>query len=576
MVSRPLTGEEHGAPALWRLTGAASVAAITWTTRLVGLIAVLSVVLPAGRRGMRGHVAEWLELPQDATTGAAAVVLVTGVLLILLASGLRRRKRRAWQLALAASVLLALSHLGLRHVLGAGLVSVALAVALLANRRHFIALPDPVTGRWRAVRVFLQLVVAGLVIDFALLSFAPRSFVEPMGWQSRLGEAALALIGISGPAVFHVMWMDDLTASVGLLFGLGAVLVAAYFLLRSAEPAPHVTAEEKARLRELLDRNGERDSLGYFALRDDKFVVFSKSGKAAVTYRVIAGAAVASADPLGDSEAWPGAIEEFLEVCRRHGWVPAAMGCSELGATVWARFDLDVLEIGDEAVVDASTFTLEGRVMRGVRQAVSRTRRAGYEVRVRRTEELSAEELAELETLAATWRGSDTERGFSMALGRMGDPGSVLVTAEQEGRVRGLLQFVPWGTQGLSLDVMRRDRTADNGVNELMISELLLRAPEHGVRYVSLNFAAFRKLLEEGRRIGAGPVARMSAKVLGWASKWIQIETLYRFNAKFQPAWVPRFLVYPGVRELPRVGVAVFEAEGLGGRSQWLRRLLRR
>ncbi|MBB2933456.1 lysyl-tRNA synthetase class 2 [Amycolatopsis bartoniae] len=575
-MSRPLTGEEHGAPALWRLTGAASVAAITWTTRLVGLIAVLSVVLPAGRRGMRGHVAEWLELPQDATTGAAAVVLVTGVLLILLASGLRRRKRRAWQLALAASVLLALSHLGLRHVLGAGLVSVALAVALLANRRHFIALPDPVTGRWRAVRVFLQLVVAGLVIDFALLSFAPRSFVEPMGWQSRLGEAALALIGISGPAVFHVMWMDDLTASVGLLFGLGAVLVAAYFLLRSAEPAPHVTAEEKARLRELLDRNGERDSLGYFALRDDKFVVFSKSGKAAVTYRVIAGAAVASADPLGDSEAWPGAIEEFLEVCRRHGWVPAAMGCSELGATVWARFDLDVLEIGDEAVVDASTFTLEGRVMRGVRQAVSRTRRAGYEVRVRRTEELSAEELAELETLAATWRGSDTERGFSMALGRMGDPGSVLVTAEQEGRVRGLLQFVPWGTQGLSLDVMRRDRTADNGVNELMISELLLRAPEHGVRYVSLNFAAFRKLLEEGRRIGAGPVARMSAKVLGWASKWIQIETLYRFNAKFQPAWVPRFLVYPGVRELPRVGVAVFEAEGLGGRSQWLRRLLRR
>ncbi|TVT00420.1 phosphatidylglycerol lysyltransferase domain-containing protein [Amycolatopsis bartoniae] len=558
------------------MTGAASVAAITWTTRLVGLIAVLSVVLPAGRRGMRGHVAEWLELPQDATTGAAAVVLVTGVLLILLASGLRRRKRRAWQLALAASVLLALSHLGLRHVLGAGLVSVALAVALLANRRHFIALPDPVTGRWRAVRVFLQLVVAGLVIDFALLSFAPRSFVEPMGWQSRLGEAALALIGISGPAVFHVMWMDDLTASVGLLFGLGAVLVAAYFLLRSAEPAPHVTAEEKARLRELLDRNGERDSLGYFALRDDKFVVFSKSGKAAVTYRVIAGAAVASADPLGDSEAWPGAIEEFLEVCRRHGWVPAAMGCSELGATVWARFDLDVLEIGDEAVVDASTFTLEGRVMRGVRQAVSRTRRAGYEVRVRRTEELSAEELAELETLAATWRGSDTERGFSMALGRMGDPGSVLVTAEQEGRVRGLLQFVPWGTQGLSLDVMRRDRTADNGVNELMISELLLRAPEHGVRYVSLNFAAFRKLLEEGRRIGAGPVARMSAKVLGWASKWIQIETLYRFNAKFQPAWVPRFLVYPGVRELPRVGVAVFEAEGLGGRSQWLRRLLRR
>jgi lysyl-tRNA synthetase class 2 len=571
-----LTGEEHHAPALWRLTGAASVAAITWVTRLVGLIAVVSVVLPAGRRGMRGHVAEWLELPQDATTAAAAVVLVTGVLLMLLASGLRRRKRRAWQLALAASVILALSHLGLQHVFGAGIVSVALAGTLLANRRYFVALPDPATGKWRAVRVFVQLVVAGLVINFALLSFAPHRILAPLSVGGRLGEASLALIGISGPAVFGVTWLDDLTTAVGLLFGLGAVLVAAYFLLRSAEPAPHLSEQEKERLRDLLNQHGARDSLGYFALRDDKFVVFSKTGKAAVTYRVIAGAAVASADPLGDSEAWPGAIEEFLEVCRRHGWVPAAMGCSELGATVWARFHLDVLEIGDEAVVDADTFTLDGRLMRGVRQAVSRTKRNGYKVRVRRVEELGEGELAELEALAANWRGSDTERGFSMALGRMGDSGSVLVTAEQDGRIRGLLQFVPWGERGLSLDVMRRDRTADNGVNELMISELLLSAREQGVKYVSLNFAAFRKLMEQGRRIGAGPVASMSAKVIGWASHWIQIESLYRFNAKFQPIWVPRFLVYPGVRELPRVGIAVFEAEGLGGRSRWLMRMLQR
>ncbi|WAL65370.1 phosphatidylglycerol lysyltransferase domain-containing protein [Amycolatopsis cynarae] len=570
-----MTGEKQE-PALWRLSGTAAVTAITWVTRLVGLIAVVSVVLPAGRRGLRGHVAEWLELPQEATTAAAAVVLVTGVLLMMLAAGLRRRKQRAWQLALAASLLLALSHLGLRHIVGAGLVSVALAVTLIANRRYFIALPDPVTGRWRAVRVFVQLAVAGVVINFALLSVAPHSVVEPMSFQDRLSDAALALAGISGPAVFRVTWMDDLTTSVGLLFGLGAVLLAAYFLLRSAEPAPHLSVGEKDRLAQLLAEHGDRDSLGYFALRDDKFVVFSKTGKAAVTYRVIAGAAVASADPLGDSEAWPGGIEEFLAVCRRHGWVPAAMGCSELGATVWARYGLDVLEIGDEAVVDADTFTLDGRVMRGVRQAVSRTKRAGYTVRVQRAEDLAAGELAELGALAANWRSSDTERGFSMALGRLGDPGSILVTAEQNGRIRGLLQFVPWGKEGLSLDVMRRDRSADNGVNELMISELLLVAGEFGVRYVSLNFAAFRKLIEQGRRIGAGPVARMSAKVLGWMSRWIQIETLYRFNAKFQPRWVPRYLVYPGVRELPRVGIAVFEAEGLGGRSRWLMRLLHR
>ncbi|RSM83412.1 hypothetical protein DL991_03045 [Amycolatopsis sp. WAC 01375] len=548
------------------MAGATSVAVITWVTRLAGLLALVSVLVPAGRRTLRGRVAEWLELPHEATVGAATVALVTGVLLMLLATGLKRRKRRAWQLAVATAALLTVSHLGLRHALGAGLVSLALLFALIATRRYFIALPDPVTGRWRAIRVFLQLTAAGVAINFVLLSAAPvaASAVD------RLAQSMLALIGVSGPVVFPALWLEDLSAAVGLLFGIGAVLLAAYFLLRSAEPAPELTDDEVERLRALL---GERDSLGYFALRRDKFVVFSKSGKAAVTYRVIAGVALCSADPLGDPEAWPGAIEEYLDVCRRYAWTPAAMGCSELGATVWVRFGLEVLEIGDEAVVDTETFTLEGRVMRGVRQAVSRTKRAGYTVRVRKAEDLSLAELNELRTLAATWRGTDTERGFSMALGRMGDPGSVLVTAEHDGRVRGLLQFVPWGEKGLSLDVMRRDRTADNGVNELMISELLLTTP---AQHVSLNFAAFRAVLEQGQRIGAGPVARLSARTLRFFSRWIQIETLYRFNAKFQPRWVPRYLAYPAARDLPRVGVAVFEAEGLGGRPSGLLRALQR
>jgi lysyl-tRNA synthetase class 2 len=560
----------------WQVAGATSVVAITWVTRLAGLMALVSVIVPSGRRSLRGHVAEWLELPQDATTAAAAMTLVTGVLLVLLASGLRRRKRRAWQLAVAATVLLTVSHLGLRHVFGAGMVSIVLLIGLLATRRYFVALPDPVTGRWRAAVVFVQLVLAGFVLNVILLSVAPRTMVDPLTFPQRMAESALALFGVSGDAVFHAMWLEDLTASVGLLFGIAAILLGSYFFLRSAEPSPHLSIVELERLRALLDANGERDSLGYFALRSDKFAVFSRSGKAAVTYRVIAGVALCSADPLGDHEAWPGAIEEYLEVCRRHGWIPAVMGASELGATVWARFGLEVLEIGDEAIVDVEGFSLDGRTMRGVRQAVSRTKRAGYKVLVRKAEDLRSGELTELEALAANWRGTDTERGFSMALGRMGDPGSVLVTAEQGGRIRGLLQFVPWGEHGLSMDVMRRDRSADNGVNELMISELLLALSDHEIRHVSLNFAAFRALLEQGHRIGAGPVAKTAARVIRLASRWIQIESLFRFNAKFQPRWVPRYLVYPGVRELPRVGIAVFEAEGLGGRSPLLLRVLRR
>jgi lysyl-tRNA synthetase class 2 len=222
------------------------------------------------------------------------------------------------------------------------------------------------------------------------------------------------------------------------------------------------------------------------------------------------------------------------------------------------------LELGDEAIVEVADFTLEGRAMRNVRQAVNRVERAGYTSQVRRVRDLSTRDLAELRTQASAWRGAETERGFSMALGRFGDPVDgecVVATAHDKGRLAAFLHFVPWGTEGLSLDVMRRDREADNGLNELLIAKVLLAGPELGVCRVSLNFAVFRSALARGERLGAGFVLRVWRDVLLLASRWFQIESLYRFNAKFQPLWEPRYVCYPAARDLVRIAIAALEAE---------------
>jgi lysyl-tRNA synthetase class 2 len=225
-------------------------------------------------------------------------------------------------------------------------------------------------------------------------------------------------------------------------------------------------------------------------------------------------------------------------------------------------------------------FTLDGRLMRGVRQSVTKVRRAGFYVRVRRNRDLTEAERVAMATLASAWRRDSTERGFSMALSRFADPSdadAVIVTAERDGSTHGLLQFVPWGEDGLSLDLMRRDpQTGESGLNELMIADLVAACPDLGVQRVSLNFSMFRATLERGHRIGSGPVTRGWTKLLRWGSRWWQIESLYRFNAKFNPTWSPRFLIFPAVRELPRVALACLEAEGFGGRPSVLQRLLRR
>ena len=129
-------------------------------------------------------------------------------------------------------------------------------------------------------------------------------------------------------------------------------------------------------------------------------------------------------------------------------------------------------------------------------------------------------------------------------------------------QVVAMLSLVPWGTNGVSLDLMRRSPQSPNGTIEFMVTELLQQSEGIGVSRVSLNFAMFRSAFEQGAQLGAGPVARLWRGLLVFFSRWWQLETLYRSNMKYKPEWVPRYACYEDARLVPRVGVASVIAEG--------------
>ncbi|MGW3041899.1 phosphatidylglycerol lysyltransferase domain-containing protein [Kitasatospora sp. NPDC001159] len=543
--------------------------AVGYACLLIGLMDIASAVFPKLRH-TRMHTFAG-QLPGGTTSLAAVGTLMVGILLVPLAHALRRRKRRAWR---AVCVLLPVSaslHIVRWHQIGPAVVSLVVLAVMLVHRREFYAKADPRT-RWGAVVNLVVMGTLSVLLGLLIVSTRTKYEVGHPALVERLQHVGYGLFGFEGPIRYTNVRMSDLVAY--LLGGLGLLtaFTTAYLALRPGKPKPELTAEDEDKVRELLKRHGERDSLGYFALRRDKSVLFSPTGKAAISYRVVSGVMLASGDPVGDVEAWPGAIKVFMAEAREHAWVPAVMGCSEVGGEVWTReAGLDALELGDEAIVDTSAFSLSGRAMRNVRQMVKRIERNGYSCKVRRVSELTLEEKYRIADAAARWRGTDTERGFSMALGRFGDPlddDCVVVTAHKEPEegesgddLKAVLHFVPWGPDGISLELMRRDRAADPGLNELLIVAALQAVPALGVRRVSLNFAMFRSALARGERIGAGPVLRAWRGLLVFLSRWFQIESLYKFNAKFQPEWEPRFLVFPSTRDLPRIGFAAMQAE---------------
>ncbi|MFI9427052.1 phosphatidylglycerol lysyltransferase domain-containing protein [Streptomyces achromogenes] len=549
-------------------------ACAVWYLRTVAFVNFLSAVWVTLGQDVRRHNQDDFFTPYLLTAGFAS-----GALTAFLAITMRRRKRAAWILNLVLSGLFlvlfafAMTFPEIRRY-AQNWVSLALTAAfvgaLLLGRREFYAKGDRSNPRLAATVAvgggLAASLLAGLLVTVTNQApDAARSAFPERWYYGTLRLVSVAAEESRFPGIDPPNWANVAVnvLSTALLL---AVLYAAFRSRRAVDP---LTEDDEKRLRALLERHGDRDSLGYFALRREKSVVWSPTGKAAVAYRVVGGVSLASGDPLGDPEAWPGAIVPWLAEARAHGWIPAVMGAGEEAGTVYARHGLDALELGDEAVVEVAEFTLEGRAMRTVRQAYNRVRRAGYRVRIRRHEDIPADEMASLVRRADDWRDGATERGFSMALGRLGDPRDgrcvMLECVDAEGRLRALLSFVPWGPHGLSLDLMRRERDVDghaNGLMEFMVIELLRRAREIGITQVSLNFAMFRSVFERGARLGAGPVLRLWRSLLGFFSRWWQIESLYRANAKYRPIWEPRFLLFEKTADLPRIGLASARAEG--------------
>jgi lysyl-tRNA synthetase, class II len=539
---------------------------------LIGLNDVLAVLKPDWHASLHRFSAY---APGTLTNVGRTADVIVGLMLLLLSHALRRRKRRAWQAVVALLAFdIAIHFLHAPRIYFSAVVALVVLIALLYFHDEFYAIGDPRT-RWTALWAFFGLAIVDMAISLGYLATGGLMGNPPL--PERVEDAIYELVGVDGPITFISDRHGDLYHILTSGLGLFTLVVTAYLFFRPARRHARLAPADAERIRGLLDKYGERDSLGYFALRKDKDVIWSPTGKACVCYRVVAGVMLASGDPIGDPEAWPGAIDAFLDEADRHAWRPAVMGCSELGAEIWVREgDLTALELGDEAIVNVADFSLSGRSMRNVRQMVNRVGKQGYTSQVRRVKDIPPEELRQMMQVADTWRDTATERGFSMALGRVGGPydgDCVIATAHENGTLRAILQFVPWGSDGLSLDLMRRDRSAQPGLNDFLIVETIKAATELGVKRLSLNFAMFRAALERGERIGAGPVLKAWRAILVFMSRWFQIESLYKFNAKFNPEWQPRFFVFPGGKDAPRIAVAALEAEAF---LVWPRLSLRR
>jgi lysylphosphatidylglycerol synthetase-like protein (DUF2156 family) len=538
-----------------------------WASGLLlidGLINVVVTAAPPLRS--RLHVVLNI-LPLGVAQSAAALTAVAGIAMIMMARGVRRGQRRSWFLATSVLAITIVAHLARGGSIVSSMLAAAILAMLVVKRRYFQATTDRSSVSTALPRLGLIALVTVVTAVTGIEASPARHHLPSVGVvvmaciERLIGQNNILLPERVGD------FIDPSLLAVGV-----SIIISAFYLLTrpvvdrrlstSARSSERRLAELRAR--EIVRRHG-RGTLDYFALRDDKQFFFFRDSL--VAYAVYGGVALISPDPIGPEAERTEAFSAFRAYAEGRGWTIGVVGASEEWLPVYNAAGLHYLYLGDEAIVDCSTFTLEGGKMKGLRQARTRLARHGYTVEFLDPSNIDPSKVSDILELISMLRRGEAERGFSMMLGRLFNPkdkGLLLTLVHgPDGKPAAVCQFVPSpAINGYSLDLMRRDPgDHPNGLIDYALCSTIEHLREQGAKGLSLNFAAFRSVLESEPRDGT--FTRVERWALKRLSGILPIESLWSFNSKYYPTWLPRHLVYPAVESFVPVVAAVLRAESI-------------
>lgn len=515
-------------------------------------------------------------LPLAVPQAAGALAALGGLGLLMLARGIRRGQRRAYLVCQATLVAVATLHLlGGGSVTGA-VIALGVAAFLWLRRDSFRAGSDaPPVGRAlaRLVGLAVTAIVAGALAlegtSWVTTTVHHRRSAR-IGWVQAFQATVERMVGVKHVALPDRL--DDFFSPAMFSVTAGLVLVAAWMVFRPVVARwPRHGSGGLERAREVVRRYGA-GTLDYFTLRSDKEFYFW--GGTVVAYAVYSGVCLVSPDPVGPPAEREGAWRSFREFADSRGWSLGLLGASEDWLPIYRSTGMHDLYVGDEAVVRTERFALGGGKSKGLRQAVNRVARNGYTISFHDPAHVAPGLARELEEVMTKSRRGGVERGFSMTLGRIFDPrdtglllavvhGPVGEDGPGPGPAVAFCQYVPApAIEGFSLDLMRRDNAEHpNGLIDFAVVETIRYLRERGYKGLGLNFATMRAVL--AGEAGDGLPQRAQAWLVRRMGGSMQIESLWRFNAKFDPDWQPRYAVYDSPEHALPIAVAVARAESI-------------
>jgi phosphatidylglycerol lysyltransferase len=319
----------------------------------MGILNILSAIWPSPENLLRS-IRGWL--PLEVSQGSRTLMLFTGVALLQVTRNLARRKELAWYVAVIALSASLLLHLTSGYDVQNSLVAAMLVAYLFYFRRRFYTRSDPASLRKGLMATPLLLLI---VFFYGLTGFEAThpQFV----WHADgrpVTEALRDGILILRPQVvpntrYASLFLNSLQIAGWMARIYILVLILRPVILRDRLEAP------KADIERIFREHG-RHSVAAFAIQPDKHHLLVANSQGLVAYAWKGSIALACGDPLAPDDLFRQAVDDFIDHCQRHGWMPCAFLAAEDRLAAYQQVRFQSLRVAEEAIIDLRAFAQNG------------------------------------------------------------------------------------------------------------------------------------------------------------------------------------------------------------------------
>ncbi|WP_270583106.1 bifunctional lysylphosphatidylglycerol flippase/synthetase MprF [Bacillus smithii] len=394
------------------------------------------------------------------------------------------------------------------------------------SKKKFDRIRRPVTG----VR---KLVLVGLFMLFYWIYFITLNSLPDYAYE----------LGMT-------VQKNDVELTFGMTTAIFLILnIIFYYTFESKHNEKFEMEVSDEKLLELLHHYGG-NYLSHLAFLGDKSFFLSKDGNAFIQFSIIRDKVVVLGDPVGNEDSFYSLLNDLYKKADRFGYHIIFYQVQSKYMPMYHDFGNSFFKLGEEAIVDLTSFSLRGKRKAGLRSTKNRLKREN--IRFRMVEPPFTDEFFHnIEEVSNQWLGKKKEKGFSLGYFDRDylSLAPVAVLETEEGKILAFASLMPTYQKGIiSIDLMRYVPDAPPGIMDGLLIAMIEWAQEHG--YTTFNLG-MTPLSNVGQTETAFWPERIASHMFHHIQYIYHFAGLRKFKEKYDPNWEPRYMAYRKYRFLP-------------------------